>query len=258
MSVTLAIETSQRSAEVALRLPSGDAVDEAVGPSGCGDDLMATIDRLCRRHAVDRRSISTVAVDVGPGGFTGLRVGLATANVLAESLGASLVGVPGALVAARGSAALRRSAAPRRVLAVLAVKRAESSSSQAGTAWCALLVRSDVNGPWSMLAPTSPSCPSQRGSATQDHLVRLVDLHPESLPATLGASAVLAQEGQLPDVARRAREAGLEWIEPAWAAVACLECGEASLARGETVAPGSLLPLYGRAAEAVSLHAAGR
>jgi tRNA threonylcarbamoyl adenosine modification protein YeaZ len=52
---------------------------------------------------IERASISAVVVGVGPGGFTGLRVGVATARGIAETLGVPLYGVSSLLVAAASS-----------------------------------------------------------------------------------------------------------------------------------------------------------
>lgn len=51
------------------------------------ETLMPAIDDLCRRAGLRAADIEGVAVDVGPGLFTGLRVGLSTARALAAALG---------------------------------------------------------------------------------------------------------------------------------------------------------------------------
>lgn len=80
------------------------------------DDLMPAIDRLARRVAVSPRSISRVAVSLGPGGYTGLRVASTTGSMIAAALGAECVGVPTA------EALIRRSTGPAPTAVCLAVK----------------------------------------------------------------------------------------------------------------------------------------
>ncbi|MEM9064895.1 MAG: tRNA (adenosine(37)-N6)-threonylcarbamoyltransferase complex dimerization subunit type 1 TsaB [Planctomycetota bacterium] len=63
------------------------------------DDLMPAIDRLCARRAVEPRDIGVVALSIGPGGFTGLRVAAVTAKMLALTTGADVVAIPSAEVA---------------------------------------------------------------------------------------------------------------------------------------------------------------
>lgn len=56
--------------------------------------LLAVIDEVLRKAEADRKTIGLIAVGTGPGSFTGLRIGIATAKGLATSLGCRLVGVP--------------------------------------------------------------------------------------------------------------------------------------------------------------------
>ena len=92
---SLALETTGRMGSVTL---------------GCGDerlescelpeqrrhsvDLMPAIDQLCSRHGARAGALAQVYVSIGPGSFTGLRIAIATAKMLALATGAKLVAVP--------------------------------------------------------------------------------------------------------------------------------------------------------------------
>jgi tRNA threonylcarbamoyladenosine biosynthesis protein TsaB len=57
------------------------------------ENLTPTIDFIRRQARVDLRDIGCVAVDLGPGLFTGLRVGIASAKALAQALRVPMIGV---------------------------------------------------------------------------------------------------------------------------------------------------------------------
>ncbi len=92
---SLAIETSSRSGGVALgrgaemlrEIELGEQKRHAVG-------LMPGIDALCKERGIGPRDIGVIYVSVGPGSFTGLRVGITTAKILGRTTGAKLVAVP--------------------------------------------------------------------------------------------------------------------------------------------------------------------
>lgn len=56
--------------------------------------LLPTVKQILSDTAVRLDQIDGIAVTVGPGSFTGLRIGLSTAKALALATGKSLVGVP--------------------------------------------------------------------------------------------------------------------------------------------------------------------
>jgi tRNA threonylcarbamoyladenosine biosynthesis protein TsaB len=55
--------------------------------------LMPMVDQLLTAAGLDTASIEAVAVSAGPGSFTGLRIGMATAKGLAYALSVPLIGV---------------------------------------------------------------------------------------------------------------------------------------------------------------------
>lgn len=58
------------------------------------ETLAPQIDFVRSQARVDLSEISVVAVDLGPGLYTGLRVGIATATAMAYALGVPMIGVP--------------------------------------------------------------------------------------------------------------------------------------------------------------------
>lgn len=55
------------------------------------EKLLSKIDKLLKDSNVNPQKLSAVAVFRGPGSFTGLRIGIATANALAFSLNISVI-----------------------------------------------------------------------------------------------------------------------------------------------------------------------
>lgn len=94
-TLLLAIETSSRQGSVVLH--DGSAVlggrSFAHGLQNAAL-LLPLIDELCRELGCGPNDISDVAVSVGPGSFTGLRIGVTLAKTLAFATGARLLAVP--------------------------------------------------------------------------------------------------------------------------------------------------------------------
>jgi tRNA threonylcarbamoyladenosine biosynthesis protein TsaB len=58
------------------------------------ETLTPSIDFACKQARIELSEISVVAVDLGPGLFTGLRVGVAAAKAMAYALRVPMIGVP--------------------------------------------------------------------------------------------------------------------------------------------------------------------
>jgi tRNA threonylcarbamoyladenosine biosynthesis protein TsaB len=57
------------------------------------ETLVPAIEFCCEQARVDLKDVSVVAVDTGPGLFTGLRVGIATAKAMAQALRVQMIGL---------------------------------------------------------------------------------------------------------------------------------------------------------------------
>jgi len=57
------------------------------------ENLTPAIEFVCRQARIDLHEVSCVAVDIGPGLFTGLRVGIAAAKAMASALRVPMIGV---------------------------------------------------------------------------------------------------------------------------------------------------------------------
>jgi tRNA threonylcarbamoyladenosine biosynthesis protein TsaB len=113
----LGIDTSTATASVALVEDGGLIVEElregnakfgdlsaSSGRLNHAEILLPLIERLVKRANVTFSKISAFAVSIGPGSFTGLRIGLCTVKGLSYGWGTPVVGVPTLLaVAARAT-----------------------------------------------------------------------------------------------------------------------------------------------------------
>lgn len=231
-SLCLAIETSNPSAdpsapgEVALAR-CGDWMNEAapiivlasevLSPAARHDDaLMPAIDRLFSSAGADRSRLCRIAVSIGPGGYSAIRIAVATARMIAEITGAACVPVESAAVAARAPGL------PERFIVLLASKRE--------TVWATAFLK-PCDGPPHALATGA-----------------LVDAPALGAMHAIGAAMTIVADDNLPDTFRLLAAARGWPVTPIRLRAASLL--EAS--RGVAgVPPDALAPLYPREAEAV-------
>jgi len=104
----LAFDTSSERGSVALledlTLRAELRSNTVAGHSGL---LLEAVDFLLGRAGWKLKDLTLVASGIGPGSFTGIRIGVATGIGLAQSLGISFVGVSGLDVQARRAADIR-------------------------------------------------------------------------------------------------------------------------------------------------------
>lgn len=96
--IVLGFDTATQATAVGLRLADGATLQARDDPArdahpGHATRLLAIAGELIAQAELGWSDVQRIAVGVGPGRFTGLRVGIATARGLAQSLPAELVGV---------------------------------------------------------------------------------------------------------------------------------------------------------------------
>lgn len=137
--IVLGVDTATSSTVVALRLEDGSTLQARDDPDrtpptrrpGHTTRLLPMVDELLTRANIGWRALERIAVGLGPGTFTGLRVGVATARGLAQSLGIELVGCSSLRALAEGGhvgieATDPASLGGTSVLAVLDARRGEA------------------------------------------------------------------------------------------------------------------------------------
>lgn len=104
-TVELAIEISNPgvAAGVALRIDSGEPIAEPLDMTDrATDPLMPTIAAMFDAAGLSPSDLTSVAVSLGPGGFTSIRVAAMTAKMLSATTGAKLIPIRTAAALAYG------------------------------------------------------------------------------------------------------------------------------------------------------------
>lgn len=222
--LVLAIDTTTTQSSVCVGGPDGPLASAALGrPQAHGAFLTPAIDFCLRQAGVTAADLTGVAVALGPGLYTGMRVGIAAAQGLAHARQLPVVGLNSLDLLAFPFRLVRRD---RRVAAVIDARRGELF--------------------WALYRPAGDGMvrTSDLSVGTPDKLVAEVEASPEGT-ICVGDGAV-AHEGVL-------RAAGAQIASP-WIgrphATALAELAVPRLARGDTQRPEDLRPIYLRAADA--------
>ena len=90
----LSIDTSSSNCATAL-LEDDKLIDENSLNNGLthSENLMPLIDKLLKRNNIDLKNIDLISVSIGPGSFTGIRIGIATIKAIAEVHNIKIAGV---------------------------------------------------------------------------------------------------------------------------------------------------------------------
>lgn len=90
---TFALDTATPSPSLALVGEGAPTAELWLGPSPAGGRrVLEAAHHLMRAAGTEPRDLRRIVVGVGPGGFTGLRIGLATAVALGQALGVEVTG----------------------------------------------------------------------------------------------------------------------------------------------------------------------
>lgn len=91
----LAIDTSTLVSSVAVATPSSLIAELTLKVRKTHSErLMSHIESILKMAELDVKELKAIAVSLGPGSFTGLRIGISTAKALAYALGVPIIGVP--------------------------------------------------------------------------------------------------------------------------------------------------------------------
>ena len=124
----LALETATTACSAALCAADGSVVAETVALEGPAHTqrLLPGVHEVLETAAASWSDVGTVAVGLGPGAFTGLRIGVATARALAQADGrVRLAGVPTPTALALALARAPEAAAHRPLVPLIDGKRRE-------------------------------------------------------------------------------------------------------------------------------------
>jgi tRNA threonylcarbamoyladenosine biosynthesis protein TsaB len=219
-ATAVAVVTSERTCEARHDPGPGER-------PGHAPQLLPLATRLLRDAGIDFDGLDGIAVGTGPGTFTGLRIGVATARALAQATGAQLHGVSTLQALAEGAS---EHAAGRPVLTVLDARRGEAFvAAYAGdeqlvppaavTPEVLATIPKDAHPPWlavgdgavrfrSVLEPTGVAIPPDRSPLHGVSAVALARLAQRG--ATRNAAAVVPDYLRLPDaeISLRKRTSG--------------------------------------------------
>lgn len=222
----LALETSGLYGAVAVADTTGVRHELVLHPpKRTAQALAPAIERLLSEVEWTAGSVGCIAVTIGPGSFTGLRVGVVTAKTFAYAVGATVVGVNTLETIAEGL--------PSDVDHATTIIDAQRDELFSAT-W-----RRADDGTWQVERPT--------------HLVKVVDWLTQLTPDTLLAGGGL--EKVLAKLPAEARVAARELWTPTASAVARL--GLRRWNAGETTSVWELMPQYFRLSAAEEKAAQG-
>jgi tRNA threonylcarbamoyladenosine biosynthesis protein TsaB len=96
-----------------------------LGPSDHSQELLPELERLMSESGTSWGDVESIAIGIGPGTFTGLRIGVSTARALGQALGVGLKPVSSLEALAEGVAREADAPAGRTALSVIDARRGQ-------------------------------------------------------------------------------------------------------------------------------------
>ncbi len=207
--IVLGLDTATSSTAAALLLSDGSTREARDDPPagehpGHATRLLGLSRELLGGASISWEQLERIAVGVGPGTFTGLRVGIATARGLAQSLAIDLVGVS-SLQALAHSALSAQPNAHDTILAVIDARR--------GEVFVAAYERDEESVPCQLTAPVALE-PGRVGDVLQHTLAPTSDPQRRWLAVGDGAVRYRTQLGDF-DVEIAAEDSPLHRVSAA-------------------------------------------
>ncbi|WP_417916225.1 tRNA (adenosine(37)-N6)-threonylcarbamoyltransferase complex dimerization subunit type 1 TsaB [Candidatus Electronema sp. JC] len=220
LPLILSIETAAGCGSVALTrggVSNGRLIAEAAvhAETSHSRQLLGSVEWVMQAVGISWSDLDAIAVSIGPGSFTGLRIGLAAAKGIVFAAGKPLVCVP--------------------TLDAVAL----SCPLVDGPLWCVMDARKQE---------VYAACYGPKGQISPAEAVR-----PELLAEKIAPPAVIAGPGLAEYQHIFSRIAGLRFIPPALSSPSAAKIGFLAadkLERGERSDPAAAAPLYVRASEA--------
>ena len=223
----LALETTERFGSVAL-WQDNRVIAEKMLPRDrqSAQTVAETLDQLFRETDCEPKNVNVVAVVVGPGSFTGLRVGVCTAKMLAYSINSQMVAV-------RSLETVARAFQNDTVIEQLFVQENITHLTVAVDAQ-----RNEVVAQTFRLTPENRIEP-----VSAERLIPVADwwAEAERYPVLFSGPALERYGANAPTNIRLAPQ---EYWQPRASAVAVL--GAEHFLHGETISPFEILPVYAR------------
>jgi tRNA threonylcarbamoyladenosine biosynthesis protein TsaB len=222
----LGIDTAGLTASVAIVAHGKVLAEVTRSATSHGAELPGAVAEAVARAGITLKDLRGIAVGIGPGSFTGLRVGLAYAKGLVLALGCALIGIPSLDCVALATLD-RLSITEETLIAVIFDAR-----------------KGEV------YANLYRATPNRLDKISQPLVIKLQNLFPELNDGVILVGDSKAKEASLLLSERGTRSTFLNEVELNSRGRYVAALGADRIARGEIDAPAILEPLYVRTAEA--------